>query len=267
MEAAPGRGSFVAQTHAAPAESRKDQAVRLIDELIDELIRLKFAPQEIRVFFDLRLLGREEEIRNLSVAVIDCNPEALALFERQFQVVPNVHLAKFLLDEVVQDPGAAKRLKSFDLILSTTTHFQEFSERFPELRAKAVQVAVAPTRGSIVNLARLTPSQRIGVVCESQRFLDIVLDHLKAFDIPAASVARLFWSDLAKLGPFLAGKDAVIIPAGYSLQRDREHLAALQAFTEGGGAIIPFDYQIERGSLLHVEERLRSLLDEEKRGL
>jgi len=267
IEAAPGRGSFVAPERHGPAESRKDTAVRLIDELIDELARLKFSANDIRIFFDLRLLGREEELQSLSVAAIDCNPEALAIFERQFLILPHVNLARMLVDEIVEDPSGADRLRAFDLVLTTTTHYQEVLEHFPDLRAKLVQVAVAPTRSSIIALARLVPSQKIGIISESKRFQDIVLDHLKAFEIPASSVAPLFWSELDRLDPFISGLDAVIIPAGYSLQKDREHLAAIQEFTERGGAIITFDYQIERGSLLNVEERLRTLVEGNRRGI
>lgn len=267
IEAAPGRGSFVAPERSSPAESRKDKALRLIDELIDELARLKFSAHDIRIFFDLRLLGREDDLQNLNVAALDCNPETLSIIERQFQIIPRVNMAKFLVDDLLEDPQGAERLQNFDLVLTTTTHFGEVLERFPGLKAKLVQVAMAPTRNSIIALARLTPSQKIGVVCESRRFLEIVLDHLKAFDVPGSAVAPLFWSELDRLGAFVAGLDAVIIPAGYSLQRDREHLAALQEFTERGGTIIPFDYQIERGSLLNVEERLRTLLDEGPRSL
>jgi DNA-binding transcriptional regulator YhcF (GntR family) len=267
IEASAGRGSFVAPDRHGPAESRKDKALRLIDELIDELARLKFTPHDIRIFFDLRLLGREEDLLNLNVAAIDCNPETLSIIERQFQIIPHVNLAKVLIDDIFEDPAGSDRLGSFDLILSTTTHFQEVLEHFPELRSKMVQVAVAPTRGSVIAMARLAPSQKIGVVCESKRFLEIVLDHLKAFDIPAGAVEPLFWSDFDRLDTFIAGLDAVIVPAGYSLQRNREHLAAIQEFTERGGVIIAFDYQIERGSLLNVEERLRTLIDESQRGL
>lgn len=267
IEAASGRGSFVAPDRSAPSESRKDKALRLIDEVIDELVRLKFSVQDIRIFFDLRLLGREEELQDTNVAFVDCNPEALAIFERQFQIIPRVNMAKYLIDDIIGDPAGAERLQSFDLVLTTTTHYQEVLDRFPGLKPKLVQAAVAPTRSSIIALARLTPSQKIGVVCESRRFLDIVLDHLKAFDIPAASVAPLFWSELDRLGEFIAGRDAVIVPAGYSLQKDRGQLAAIQEFTERGGAIIAFDYQIERGSLLNIEERLRTLLEEGPRGL
>ncbi len=266
VEACPGRGSFVsASSTPAATEDRKDKALRLIDGLLDEMTPLRFSAQEIRTFFDLRLLAREDELRNLSVAAVDCNPEALSIFENQFLLIPYVNMAKILLDDLADDPSASARLQSFDLILTTTTHYQDLIDRFPEVRAKVVQAAVAPTRASIVNLARLTPSQRIGVVCESRRFLAIVVDHLKAFDIPADHVASLFASQADRLGEFIGGLDAVIVPAGFSLQKHKDHLAALQAFTERGGVVISFDYQIERGSILHVEERLRSMLDDRTR--
>ncbi len=266
VEASPGRGSFVsAATAELPSEDRKEKAVRLIDGLLDQLGALRFNAQEIRVFFDLRVLAREDELRNLSVAAVDCNPEALSIFENQFLLIPYVTMAKILLDDLVEDPAASARLQSFDLILTTTTHYQDLVDRFPEVRPKTVQAAVAPTRGSIVSLARLTPSQKIGVVCESKRFLDIVLDHLKAFEIPADNVASLFASQADRLGEFVSGLDAVIVPAGFSLQKHKDHLAALQAFTERGGVVVSFDYQIERGSILHVEERLRAMLEDRAR--
>jgi len=267
IEAFSGRGSFVAGEAVAPVEDRKDRAIRLIDELLDQLGRLKFSAQDIRMFFDLRLLGREDSLRNLSVAAIDCNPETLTIFERQFLLIPNVNLARIDLDDLFEDPGAGARLEIFDLVLTTTTHYQELIDRFPEIRSKAVQVAVAPTRTSIISLARLTPAQRIGILSESRKFQAIILDHLRTFDIPSTGVKTLFIYQLERLDEFIAALDAVIVQAGYSLQKNREHLPALQAFTERGGIIIPFDYQIERGSLLHVEERLRTLLDEEKRSV
>ncbi len=265
VEAYSGRGSFVAGESVAPVEDRKDRAIRLIDQLLDQLGRLKFSAQEVRMFFDLRVLGREESLRNLSVAAVECNPETLTIFERQFLLLPNVTLARIDLDDLFEASGAAARLEIFDLVLTTTTHYQELIDRFPEIQSKAVQVAVAPTRTSIVSLARLTPAQRIGILSESKRFQTIILDHLRSFEIPSAGVKTLFISQLDRLDEFIAALDAVIIPAGYSLQKNREHLPALQAFTGRGGTIIPFDYQIDRGSLLHVEERLRMLMDEEKR--
>ncbi len=261
VEATQGRGSFVSAAASTDPGDRKDRAVALIDNMIDQLVKLKFTTQEIRVYFDLRLLGREEALQNLAIATVDCNPEALAIYEKQIFVIPYVNSAKFLLDDLFHDPAAGRRLGEFDLVLTTPTHFHDLLARFPEIQDKTLQVAVSPTRESIIRLARLSPAQKIGVVCESARFSTIIANHLKAFDIGAEAISTLFLSDIGRLDEFVKGKDVLIVPPGFALLQGRDHAASIQAFTEQGGTVIPFDYKIERGSLLHVEERIRTLLD------
>jgi DNA-binding transcriptional regulator YhcF (GntR family) len=261
IEASQGRGSFVSAGAFRSAGDRKERAVALIDSMIDQLIKLKFSSQEIRIFFDLRLLGREEALQNLAIAMVDCNPEALAIYEKQIFVIPYINSAKFLLDDLFRDPAAGRRLAEFDLVLTTPTHFHDLLARFPEIQDKTLQVAVSPTRESIIRLARLTPSQKIGVVCESARFYTIITNHLKSFDILPENVAVLYLSESERLDEFIRDKDALVVPPGTVLLQNRAHVASIQAFTEQGGSVIPFDYKIERGSLLHVEERIRTLLD------
>ncbi|MCK7490953.1 MAG: hypothetical protein MZW92_03510 [Comamonadaceae bacterium] len=78
-------------------------------------------------------------------------PRALAIYRAPVpDHPPVVNMAKFLVDDLLEDPSGAERLQSFDLILTTTTHFEEVLERFPELKTKLVQVAMAPTRDSII---------------------------------------------------------------------------------------------------------------------
>lgn len=261
IEAAQGRGSFVSAGSVPSAGDRKERAVVLIDNTIDQLVKLKFSYQEIRIFFDLRLLGREEALQNLAIATVDCNPEALAIYEKQIFVIPFVNSAKFLLDDLFRDPAVGRRLGEFDLVLTTPTHFHDLLARFPEIQDRTLQVAVSPTRESIIRLARLTPSQKIGVICESARFYTIITNHLRAFDILPENTAVLYFSEIGRLDEFVRDKDVLIVPPGYALLQSREHSASIQAFTEKGGMVIPFDYKIEHGSLLHVEERIRAILD------
>jgi GntR family transcriptional regulator len=262
IEVTQGRGSFVSVPYMPPAADRKDRAGGLIDGLIDELVRLKFSYHEIKAFFDLRLLSREEALRDVAVAAVDCNPEALGIYEKQIFLLPYVNMAKFLLDDILKDPALGRRLAQFDLILTTPTHIEDLKSRYPEIADRVLKVAVSPARDSIIRLARLTPSQRIGVVCRSPRFFSIITRHLKEFGIPPDSVSVLYGEDPDGLDAFIAGLDAIIVPPGTSLIGRKENLARVQEFTERGGIVIPFDYRIEQGSLLHVEERLRAILDD-----
>jgi DNA-binding transcriptional regulator YhcF (GntR family) len=262
-----GRGSFVAggappAPPERPAEgSRKDRAMGLIDQFLDRLHQLKFSWREIKALLDLRILEREQALEDLALAAVDCNPEALAIYEKQLFFLPGVRITRYLMDDLPPGAEGERTLAPFDLIITTTTHYPDLLARVGGLQDKILQVAVSPTPETSVRLARLAALPRLGVICESPRFLEIIRNHLRTLDIPDDRISPLPLSEIARLPEFLRDLDAVIVPPGTSLQRRREHLPAVQAFAERGGRLVPFDYQIDRGSLLHLEERLRSLLE------
>ena len=261
IETTQGRGTFVSSVQDIIPTGRKEKAQKLVDNLLEELRKMNFSFQEIRAFIELSIIQKEEKLENFNVAVIDCNPESLAIFERQLTFLKHVRVARFILDDVVADPEAEKRLKPFDLILTTITHYSELLGKLPNLRDRLIQVAVSPSQETIIEMASLSPVQRIGVICESENFLNRVVSRLKNLGLVKGSVPCLFIKDEDELPEFLEKVDVVLVPPGYQLQRKKASLSAVQAFTERGGKIIAFDYQIERGSLLYVEERISQLLN------
>jgi hypothetical protein len=100
----------------------------------------------------------------------------------------------------------------------------------------------------------------VGIVCQSRNFLRLVKDRLRDFQIPARHLDHLLIGQGAVIPPFLDGKDVLIVPAGFPVPWTRESMTALQAFRQRGGRLLEFDYQIERGSLLHLEERIKELM-------
>ena len=261
IETTQGRGTFISSRQDIIPTGRKEKAQKLIDNLLDELRKLNFSYQEIKTFFDLAIIQREEKLEDFNVAMIDCNPESLAIFQRQLTFLQHVRVARFLLDEIMADPEAEKRLKPFDLILTTSTHYSELLGKLSGLKDKLIQVAVSPSQETIIEMASLSPVQRRGVVCESQNFLNRVVARLKNLGLATGPVPCLFLKDENRLPEFLSTVDVVFIPPGYQLQRQKENMAAVQEFTERGGKVITFDYQIERGSLLYVEEKISQLLN------
>jgi hypothetical protein len=260
IETTQGRGTFVSSRQDIIPSGRKERAQKIIDNLLDQLRGMNFSYQEIRTFFELAVIQREEKLENFNVAVVDCNPESLSIFERQLIFLKHVRVSRFLLDEIVADPEAERRLEPFDLILTTSTHYSELLGKVPALKDRLIQMAVSPSQETIIEMAGLSPVQRLGVVCESQNFLARVVARLKDMGLATGSIPCLFLKDENKLPAFLANLDVVFVPPGYQLQRQKENMAAVQEFTQRGGKVITFDYQIERGSLLYVEERISQLL-------
>jgi DNA-binding transcriptional regulator YhcF (GntR family) len=259
LDITPGRGSFVSSRQDVIPANRMQRAVQAIHALVDELTEMRFSSREIKTTVDLVLLEREEQFDNFHLALIDCSPEALSLFSRQLGLLSRIDLKTMLLDDLLSGPEPDKRLSQFDLILTTATHYSELLGVAQGVRDKLVQVVVSPSQETIISLAGLKPSHSLGILCQSDKFLAIIKAKLADLCLNNR-VASLAWPpEIEPLRAFLADKDVLIVPPGFSTLCNRDSAPLVAEFTEAGGKIIPFDYQIERGSLIYLEERIKGL--------
>lgn len=263
IESVQGRGSIVAGEGSTAG--RKEKAEAMIRRLVDSLSGLRFGFQEMKAMIDLAITEREETLASLTVAAVDCNPETLGMFERQISLLSRVSVRKYLLEEIARDQDPAERLRDFDLLLTTSTHYHDLCSLAPVLKKKIVAVAVSPSQETILRLASVKPGQSIGVLCESEKFFSIVKNRLRDMRITGPLDALFAPRAPGALTDFSAGKQVLIMPPGGHASPSREEARALLAFTEQGGHTLVFDYLIERGSLAYVEERIRELL-EKRRG-
>lgn len=254
-----GRGSVVSARQDVSGADRAGKASALVGDTIDRLQRLRFSLREIGNMVDLAVREREERLAALAVAAVDCNPEALGIWERQLGLLARVSVRKLLLDELARDPDPASRLASFDLVVTTATHRAELAALAPDADARIVAVGVSPSQDTIVSLAALKPSQAVGVLCESAQFLRIVQARLRELGLGGGATHLLLPAEGPALDRFLADRDVLVAPPGLRAALDRGTALALQRFDERGGVVVSFDYRIERGSLAHLEERIRAL--------
>lgn len=254
-----GRGSVVSARQDVSGADRAGKASALVGDTIDRLQRLRFSLREIGNMVDLAVREREERLAALAVAAVDCNPEALGIWERQLGLLARVSVRKLLLDELARDPDPASRLASFDLVVTTATHRAELAALAPGADARIVAVGVSPSQDTIVSLAALKPSQAVGVLCESAQFLRIVQARLRELGLGGGATHLLLPAEGPALDRFLADRDVLVAPPGLRAALDRGTALALQRFDERGGVVVSFDYRIERGSLAHLEERIRAL--------
>jgi DNA-binding transcriptional regulator YhcF (GntR family) len=256
-----GHGTVISLRLAPDAPGRKDKAISHISSCIDALVEIRFTFPQMKAMFDLAILDREEALIGLNVAAVDCNPETLEVFERQIGLLSRVSVRKFLLDEIAGDSNPTRRLGDFDLILSTPTHQEELARMIPDLSGRIAAVAFSPSRETVMSLAALSPGGPIGVLCESRKFLSIVELRLKELRITGAVAALFPPRAHGELKRFIEDRRVLIIPPAGKAGLTREEARALELYTQGGGRIIHFDYRIEHGSLVYVEERIRALVE------
>jgi len=260
LEVTQGRGSFVSARQDVLPTGRKERAVELIRGLLGELAALRFSPREIRSLIDLVLAEQEEQIENLNIAAIDCSPEALRIFGRQLGYVAPIGIKTILLGELTADPDPERRLSCFDLVLTTSTHYSEVLAAAQGLKDRLIQVVVSPSQETIISLAGIKPDQALGAVCESAQFHAIIRDRLESLGIANALEWLTYPCEADRFEAFVGNKDVLIVPPGFQSLLSRDTARVVAEFTEGGGKLVAFDYQIERGSLVYFEERVRGLL-------
>ncbi len=250
-----GRGTFVLEREDQESGSRKERAMKAIDHLLDELEELSFSPKEMRIFFDLKLRDRVERSCNINVAAVDCNPEALSMISEQLSDLQGVDLYKFLLEDLRH---RANRLgENMDLIVTTYNHSQELEE-LVEDSAHILRVVMAPARETVIQLAKLRPGQRLGLMAASERFIQIMSRGCAALagrEHPAQG--RLFGREGA-LEDFLKDQDVLVVPPDYAGLASPEELEAIHAFAVRG-QVIPYRYQLDAGSFMHLEEQIAQL--------
>jgi DNA-binding transcriptional regulator YhcF (GntR family) len=254
-----GRGSVVSARQDVAGGDRGAKAASLVRDTIERLVRLRFSLREIRDMIDLAVREREERLAALAVAAVDCNPEALGIWERQLGLLSRLSVKKLLLDELARDPDPASRLAGFDLVITTLTHRTELASLAPDADARIVAVGVSPSQQTIAGLAALRPSQAVGILCESVQFLRIVQARLHDLGLGDGATHLLLPAEAATIERFLADRDVLVAPPGIRAALDRDTARALQQFDERGGSVLAFDYRIEGGSLAHLEERIRAI--------
>jgi DNA-binding transcriptional regulator YhcF (GntR family) len=260
VEILKGSGSFVSKVQEVQEEDRKETAINLIDELLGKLADLNFTSSEIRAFIDIRILEKENKHNCVRIAAIDCNPEALEIFKIQISFMKNVQFRMFILDDILKYSQPDKVFEDYDIIITTLNHYDELSGILYSLREKLFKVAVAPESETIIKFATIPKNSRIGMITKSIKFRDIIFRNLESFHIEKENVEYAFKTDINNIKRFLREKEFLIIPQSFKIDSSvvKEEF---QNFMKNGGNVIEFKYQIERGSLIYIEEQIESILN------
>ncbi|HAE38887.1 MAG TPA: hypothetical protein DCG57_09645, partial [Candidatus Riflebacteria bacterium] len=259
---APGRAGQTPAWSAGFAASRLEQASYLINDNILKLEDLGFSYREIADLFGFLLTCREEEVARFAIAFVDCNPEALGIYQSQLALLTRMSTARILFSELraVTDPSVM--LAPFDLILTTSNHIDELRRLAPAVADKAVPVVVAPSQNTLIALARLDNQCRAGVLYQSSRFFQIIGGWVKKSGFNGSLAGIGYYAETPEeIEKFIDDKDVLIVPPGFVAQLSSELLHMINRFRQRGGQLIDFAYQIERGSLLHLEELIKNLLN------
>ena len=262
IEVIQGSGSYVYDDKKIFDGERRRLAISLIDTLLEKLEFWDFSDKETATLLRICMARRARIDAPLRIAIIDCNPESLGIFKRQLSYIPGISLSVFLVDSIIMDDAPQRLLSDFDLLLTTETHFEQVQRALCGSPLRLMAAPVSLSRQTIVAIGALPEGCPIGIVCMSNKFSNLICEQLALFCAVPHPVSVHFESDAASTARFLKRFDTVIVPPDSPLLDPAVSREAAADFLARGGKLLPFEYLIDRGTLIYVEDQVASMLRE-----
>jgi len=257
VEKVQGRGTFVCYQFSNSG-SRKEQAMAVIDSMLDQMENMGFSPTEINIFLNLKLRERAEQEAHVKIAVVECNPENLSQMSEQLRHISGVDLYPYLLDSIQQYPY--KLSEEFDLIVTTAGH-ADYLESVVPLKKKVVRVALRLSADSLAPIIKLLPGKSLGIVGHSHKFAQLLHRAGQAYTEDVTLHTPIFADSVEEVRQYLEGKDAILAPRSYERYFNAQIVERLRAFR---GNLIECNYEMDAGSILYLETKIKRVLEEKK---
>lgn len=229
---------------------------RTPQELVDRTIEAAKAmgiPMN-RMFILLRdqleqVFGGDKKIK---VALVDCNAETLHHIMLDLKKKTGVEVEPYLLNELFS--GESLISPQCVLTLVAEKHYNDFVRYADSMHLWTDKVALRESRRTISRLTVLPDWQEICILYRSREFLDSVKYTLKVL----GKKGRLFCVNEQQIGmnQERLTKEPVsfIIPPDYMDYSSNLALQMIERAKKMGCAVVPFEFEIDRGSLFHLKQ-------------
>jgi len=255
IEKVRGRGTFVSAQDDL-GYGKKDRAMQLMDNLLEEMRTLGFSLRETQIFFDLKMREQENVPRTARILVIDCNPEALLVISDQISKIRGAGVECRLLDDLTKIPSLVS--DDYDIIVTTANHYEIVAQAVAR-EERVCRVVLSTSQSTVARLVKADDAVEVGIMTVSDRFARIIKAVCSELSPNEFIATRCLFGE-ESFGDFLKGLDVVIIPDYYSRLCKANELSAIRAFQDAGGVVIEFTYHIDAGSLMYLEQRIESVL-------
>ncbi len=255
IEKVQGRGTFVSY-HPDNSGSRKERAMTAIGNLLDHLEDMGLTPNEINIFVKLKLRERSEKEANIKVVLVECNPENLSQIANQLRHISGVDLYSYLLDNIKQYPY--KLGENFDLIITTSSH-ADYLESVVPAKNRVIRMALRPSTQGLSRIIKIAAGKKVGVVSCSKRFGELLYNTCEMYAENVTLYPPFVSSDKTDINTYLKDKDIILVSESYEKHLSAQTVDAIHQFS---GEIINCYYEMDEGSLLYLETKIKRLLDQ-----
>lgn len=259
-----GGGSYVQGGESPESRSTPQELVeRTIETLTDTGIPMS------RIFLLLR--KQMESVfrsdRKVKLALVDCNSETLHHVMLDLKKKTGLEVEPYLLHDLFS--GESMISPRCIMTLVAEKHYNDFIRYADSMHLWTEKVALRESRKTIAKLAVLPDRQDVCILYRSREFLESVQFTMKVM----GKKGRLKCVNEQQIGleqERLARESlSFIIPPDYMDYSSNLAFQLIGRAKKMGCTVIPFEFEIDRGSLLHLKQILENLKedDHEEEGL
>jgi hypothetical protein len=179
----------------------------------------------------------------------------------QIAELPHTEVSKYLLDEVLNAPGHFN--PAANLVVTTPTHYEDLlGKMLPG--SQPFRLAMTIATDTALELAAIPPRTRLGIITASERYSQLMLGACEAYGKLANPVKLAFFGDKNGIQKQIQECDRLLLPSNYESFASQEEAALIQSCEKSHRPIF-YHYQLERGSLLFLEEQVEKIFKETQR--
>lgn len=249
-----GSGSFISSGDDSIQATRKNSADALVKKMIASLRSMGLSDSEIRQSINRSL--RRNAKAELTAAIIYDSAEFLMNFKKQLSCLENITFSIFIMESVTEDLNPEKLLDGYDLIIVPTKLFEKALNAMPRFKDKIIEAAAAPGNETIIHITALDRASRIGILCRTSAFLEVVRQTLLSLGFQEENIFSFFEADYTTETYFPGGIDALISFRDAHIFTDERFAFRNNEFYRKGGKIITFEYQIDKGSFIYIKNKI-----------
>jgi len=262
-----GSGSYVLHNGHVLEQNQKKEAADVIAGTFERLRGMGLSEKEIFNLVNLHYLGasRKNSIRKISIMVVSNNYDILSDLEQQLSYLtyssPFLFTLSFLtLDTIASNADPVQVLLGYDLVIASSIDYPAVMRIAPMFRHKTLEATISPRTRTLVELSALPPHSRFSVLYKTETFRDMVVRCLLSLGFHRENIFCCLYSEYNPVSHSDNGVNAVINYNESPLFLDQAFAERNRIFTEQGGHILRFHYQIERSSLVFIEDQIQKLI-------
>lgn len=249
IETIQGSGSFIANKSG---EEGIKVVIEEIRSFLDRIEDVDMSLMEVESLFRKEIQKRMNDGRRVKVAWVDCCIESLTTANEQIGQMSKVEATSFVLADIVKKPELIE--DKYDLVVTTPKHYEELITVIPEKIDRIQKVTLNMKLLSVIEIAKI-PKDKVTIgLCISEVFKRIMAEQIMEFDNLQEIKILTNEKNLDELQAALDMSDYLLLPPEYVAQGNDEMAKRLSTFEARGGKIISFEYQLDRGSMIHFEE-------------